>query len=355
MAFKIFVMNMGSTSTKVAYYIDRECIKKSCLHHSAKDIAGFGSIMEQYDYRKNVILKYMDENGIKLDELNCIVSRGGNTSPLNSGIYRINKRMIDEALSGLYGVHATNLGIAIAYELAGDRILPIVVDTPVTDEFQETARYSGLPEISRKSSFHVLNQKGVAKKYAASINRSREELNLIVVHMGGGISIAAHKKGRLIDANNALDGDGPFSTNRTGALPVGDLIDMCYSGKYTHSEMKDKINGNGGVVAYLGVNDMVEVERRALGGETRFAEVLEAMIYQTCKEIGAYAAVLEGKVDAILITGGIANSSNIVERIKKKIGFIAPIHVYPGEFEIDSLALGAYEALTGVSAVQIMQ
>jgi butyrate kinase len=245
--------------------------------------------------------------------------------------------------------------LLIAYELCAEKdILAITMDTPVTDEFEPLARYSGLPQISRKSSFHVLNQKGVARKYAEKTGRAREDLNLIVIHMGGGISVAAHKKGRLVDANNALDGDGPFSTNRTGSLPVGDLVDMCYSGQYSHDEMKTLINGKGGMMAYLGENDIASVQKRALKGDGRCAEALDAMIYQTAKEAGACAVVLEGRVDAIVVTGGIANSKYLMDSLRERIGFIAPVEVFPGEFEMECLAWGAYQALRGAEPIQKM-
>lgn len=351
MAKKIFVMNLGSTSSKVAYYEGTSCVYTDTIKHSSDELAQFADIYAQYPFRLSMIRQYMDERGLRPEDMDAIVTRGPMTRPVPGGVYRINDTMIEQAMSGNYGSHATNLGAKIAHTLCSGKTIPVTVDTPATDEFSALARYSGIPEIKRHSSMHALNHKAVARKYAEDIGRAYEELKLVVAHLGGGISVAAHEQGLIVDANNALDGDGPFCTNRSGALTVSDIVDMCYSGKYTYEEMCRKYNGKGGMEAYLGENDIRTVEEKAFAGDIRYAETLDAMIYQTCKEIGAYAAVLRGQVDAILLTGGMANSKYIVGKITEAVSFIAKVHTYPGEFEMEALARGAYDALTGKRSV----
>lgn len=344
---KILVINLGSTSTKVAYYEDRNCIYNENIKHSAADLAAFTDIMEQYEYRYDEIMKFLDRRSIAPETVDAFVSRCGNMAPAKGGVYEITSQMVEQIKSCKYGKHASNLGVQIAQKFCNTYgAIPLTVDPPTTDEFEALARYSGHAGISRKSSFQALNQRAVGKKYAKDINKDYERLNLIIVHLGGGISIVAHKQGRMIDGNNALDGDGPFSTNRTGDLPVGALIDMCFSGKYTYEEMKNQVNGQGGLVSYVGENDVLLIEQRAKDDPV-CGEVLEAMCYQVSKSIGAAATVLKGNIDAILLTGGMANSALIVGYIKERTEFIAPVFVYPGEFEMETLALNGYEVLMG--------
>lgn len=344
---KIVAINLGSTSTKFAYYEDELCLVKENITHSADEIKAFATIWDQHEYRLKAVADCLARHHIAVNELSAVVTRGGHTVPIEGGVYRINDLMLAQSASMKYGNHACDLGLRIATSLAQQGPMALTVDPPTTDEFEPVARLSGLPELPRRSSFHALNHKAVAKQFAADTGRKYQELNLIVTHMGGGISVAAHRKGRAIDANNGLTGDGPFSTNRTGTLPVGALADLCFSGEYTHAQVKKKLNGLGGMMAYLGENDTLTVEKRAEAGDAQCSLVLDAMCYQVGKEIGACAAVLHGQVDAILITGGMANSKRLTETIGDMVRFIAPVRVYPGEFEMQSLALSALEMLRG--------
>ncbi len=350
--FKILAINLGSTSTKLSYCEDDMPKAKINIEHPVSETRAFTSFMEQDQYRIAYIKKFMEENGIQLDELDAIVSRGGHTKPLVGGVYKVCPEMLEQQASGMYGSHPCDLGSKIAYELALQcKAIPLIVDAPITDEFEPLARLSGHPLINRRSSFHALSHKATAKRYARENNFNYEDLNLIVVHLGGGVSVAPHQKGRMIDGDNGLDGDGPFSTNRTGALPVGDLVKLCFSGKYTQQEIKKMLNGEGGLYAYLGESDVKTIAEMAKTDE-KAKICLDAMVYQVCKAIGAHAAVLSGRVDAILLTGGIAYNKDIVASITERCGFIAPVVVYPGENEMESLARGALEGLSGKSEIK---
>jgi butyrate kinase len=352
--YKILTINLGSTSSKIAYYENEECKVKTTLDHSAQELSVFNDLMEQAGYRRAAIEKFLKDNEINVNDLDAIASRGGHTKPLTGGVYQINETMLEQQATGLYGRHACDVGSKIAYQMIqGTKALPMVVDPPVTDEFTEVARLSGHPELPRQSRFHALNHRATGKRYARDSGKNYEDLNLIVAHMGGGITVAAHRQGRMIDATNGIDGDGPFSTNRTGALPVGALTDLCFSGRYSKKEIKDMLNGQGGLMAYLKENDVRTIEEKA-ATDKHYALCLEGMIYQTCKEIAAMAAVLEGNIDAIIITGGIANSKKITAKMKKRIGFIAPVTLYPGENEMDALALGALEVMRGNQSLKAM-
>lgn len=350
--YKILAINLGSTSTKVAYYEDNNCVKKENIDHPAEEIRKYKSIWEQDEYRTNLIYKFMNDNHIDINSLDAIVSRGGHTKPLVSGVYKINEEMMTQQASGKWGQHVADLGSRLAYAMCQNKkAVALIVDPPVTDEFEPIARVSGHPLIERRSSFHALSHKATAKRYARENGLKYENLNLIVVHLGGGISVAPHEKGKMIDGENGLEGDGAFSTNRTGGLPVGDLVRLCFSGNYNYDEIHKMIHGEGGLMAYLGTQDVKEVEEKAKTDE-KYAFYLDAMIYQICKQIGAMTTVLCGKVDVILLTGGIAYSESIVQKIKNRVGFIAPIIVYPGENEMESLARGALEGLQGVTAIK---
>ena len=350
---KIFVINLGTTSTKIAYYENENCIYKENLMHDADEIKQYNTVWDQFAMRKKAIDDFMALHDIKVHELDAFVSRGGHTEPLTSGVYKINKKMLEESASMKYGNHVSDLGLKLAYEYSKEGPLPFTVDTACTDEFEDLARYSGLKEIERLSRFHVLNHKAVAKKYAQDINKKYEELNLVVCHMGGGISVAIHHHGKMIDGNNGLDGDGPFSTDRACGLPVGQLVDMCYSGKYSYEEMKKKIKGFGGLMSYLGETDVKKIQQKALEGHDKTSlQALQAMCYQTSKEIAAMATVVEGEIDAILITGGMAHSEFLMNEIKKRVSFIAPVYLYPGEFEMESLGLSVYKELIGEEEIK---
>ncbi len=350
--YKIAAINLGSTSTKFAYYENETCKVKENIVHKAEEIREFSTIWDQHDYRLHAVEDCLSRHGIDISGLDAIVTRGGHTVPLEGGVYRINDLMLSQSASMKYGNHACDLGLKIAVSLSRHGPVALTVDPPTTDEFEPLARFSGLPDMPRRSSFHALNHRAVGKQYARDAGKNYQDLNLVVAHMGGGISVAAHQKGRIIDANNGLTGDGPFSTNRTGTLPVGALVDMCFSGEFTHQQMKKKLNGLGGMMAYLGENDALAVENRAEAGEEYCGQVLDAMCYQVGKEIAACAAVLHGQVDAVLITGGMANSKRLTGYIESMVRFIAPVILYPGEFEMQSLALSSLEMFRGTEPLK---
>lgn len=346
--FRILAINPGSTSTKISVFRNEEEIWSTKISHSKDELAGFQHIFDQYDFREGVILAELARAGIDIASLDGIVGRGGLVYPIEGGTYAVNSRLIEDLRKGVQGEHVSNLGAPIALELSKVASCPsFIVDPVVVDEMEEIARYSGHPELPRRSILHALNQKAVARKAAEDLGRDYHDLNLIVVHLGGGISVGAHSKGRIIDVNNALNGDGPFTPERSGGLPVGDLVDLCFSGRKTHGEIKRMIKGAGGIVAYLGTNDMMTVEKEIEKGNEEYEAVYEAMAYQVAKEIGGLSAVLEGDVDAIVITGGIAYDKNFINWIRNRVGFIADVLVYPGEREMEALALGALRVLRG--------
>jgi butyrate kinase len=350
----ILVINPGSTSTKFALYADEKLIMERNLTHSSGEVTGYGQIRGQLDFRRELILKELEEQKVNMSDIRVIVGRGGLVRPIESGVYRVNEKMISDLEKGLLGQHASNLGGLIANALAA--VMPnaeaYIVDPVVVDELQPVARISGHPSISRISIFHALNQKAVARMYAASLEKRYEDMNLIIAHMGGGVSVGAHRRGRVVDVNNALDGDGPFAPERSGSLPSGQLADLCFSGKHSYAEIRAMITGRGGMVAYLGTNSFREVCRKAEEGDAEAILVRDAAAYQTAKEIGSAAAVLEGRVDAIILTGGMAFQEDHVERIKRMVGFIAPVIVYPGEDELRSLAYNGLLALDGKISVR---
>ena len=345
---KIFAINLGSTSTKVAYYEDDKCILKDSIDHSAEELKNFNTVFEQKDMREAAIMSYMTEHGIDPGSLDAFVTRGGQTEPVSGGVYRINESMVEQAMSGKYGVHVCSVGSAIAFDYCRNRTaLPLTVDTPSTDEFEPLARYSGLKEIPRVSRFQALNHRAMAKYYSDSIGKRYQDLNLIVCMLGGGITVAAHRKGSMIDGPDGLEGDGPFSNNRCCTVPVGSLVKLCYSGKYDLTGMMKHINGEAGLMSYLGTTDARQLEKDVDEGDLNAKEVIEAMCYQTAKEIGAYATALKGDVDAILIIGGMARWKLITDIITERVSFIAPVVVLPGEREMESLCMSSYEALCG--------
>jgi butyrate kinase len=345
----ILAINPGSTSTKFSIFEEDKLIFEKTLRHSTEDLSLFKRVAEQFSFRKDMIMKELEERNLNLSEIKAVVGRGGLVSPIESGVYSVNQKMKDHLNSELYGSHACNLGALLADNIAAS--LPdasaFIVDPVVVDELQPVARITGHPEIERRSIFHALNQKAVARIYAASINRRYEDLNLVIAHMGGGVSVGAHKKGRVVDVNNALNGDGPFSPERSGGLPSGQLVNLCFSGRYSHGEILSMITGKGGMMAYLGTNDFIEVCTRADNGESRAILIREAFTYQVGKEIGSMAVVLKGYVDAIILTGGIANQATTVKSIKSMVDFIAEVIVYPGEDELKALAFNGLLALDG--------
>ena len=353
MSHKLLIINPGSTSTKLAIYEDEKEVFEKTLRHSSEDIGKFKHIAEQQSFRTELILKILQDNKIEIKEMDAVVGRGGLLKPIISGTYNVNDKMLKDLKENVQGEHASNLGAIIANEIANSIDKPaFIVDPVVVDEMEELARISGMPEIPRKSIFHALNQKAVAKRYAQESFRKYEDINIIVVHMGGGVSVGAHKNGKIVDVNNCLDGDGPFSPERSGGVPVGDLVRLCFSGKYTLAEVLKKITGKGGFVAYLDTNDARIVEKAALEGDPKAKLIHDAMGYQVAKSIGAAAAVLSGKVDAIILTGGMVYGKPIVDVISEKVAFIAPIVVYPGEDEMLALAQGVIRVLNGDEEVR---
>ncbi len=345
----ILAVNPGSTSTKFAVFEEDNLLFEKTLRHTAPELAIFRKVTDQLRFRKDLIVKELTARNVDFSRIRAIVGRGGLVKPIESGIYEVNDRMRQDLENGIMGEHASNLGGLIADDIASGLTgaKAYIVDPVVVDELQPVARISGHPAIERISIFHALNQKAVGRIHAASAGRKYEDMNLIIAHMGGGISVGAHKKGRVIDVNNALNGDGPFSPERSGGLPSGQLIDLCFSGKYSHQEMKSMLTGKGGMVAYLGTNNFVEMCSRAEEGDKEAMLIRDALAYQVAGEIGAMAAVLEGEVDAIILTGGLAYQDEHVQRIKRMVGFIAGVYVFPGEDEIKALAFNGLLALEG--------
>lgn len=345
----ILAINPGSTSTKFSLFEEDKLIFDKTLRHTSEDLSVFCRIPDQFNFRKDLIMYELKERRVNLSQIKAVVGRGGLVKPIESGVYKVNQKMKEHLKGELFGTHACNLGALIADDIASS--LPgaeaYIVDPVVVDELQPVARITGHPEIERRSIFHALNQKAVARIYAASINRRYEDLNLVIAHMGGGVSVGAHKKGHVVDVNNALNGDGPFSPERSGGLPAGQLADLCFSGRYTHPEIMTMITGRGGMMAYLGTNDFIEVCRLSDGGDSRAVLIRDAFTYQVGKEIGAMAAVLVGEVDAIILTGGIANQETTVKNIKSMVEFISEVIVYPGEDELKALAFNGLLALDG--------
>ena len=347
MSYKILIINPGSTSTKIGVYEDETQLMEETLRHTTEEIAQYDTIYDQKDFRKNVILDVLKEKDVDLNSIDVVVGRGGLLKPIPGGTYATTPELLEDLKIGKQGQHASNLGGLLAYDIAQEIDVPsYIVDPVVVDELQDVARLSGHPLMDRVSIFHALNQKAVAKRYAKETGKAYDELNLIVVHMGGGVSVGAHKNGQIIDVANALDGDGPFSPERSGGLPSGQLMKVCFSGDYTQAEVGKMINGNGGFNAYLGTNDMREVVEMAKTDE-KAALVRDAFHYQLGKEIGSMAVVLDGKVDQIILTGGIAYNQITCDYFKDHCGFIAPITVYPGEDELLALAQGALRVMNG--------
>ncbi len=348
MAYNILTINPGSTSTKVALFRDLEQVKTLTLRHSAEEIARFASVADQLDWRLEIILDALKADGIKLEELNAVIGRGGLMRPIEGGVYRVGETMIAD-LSAPKRQHASNLGALIARRIADQAgVEAYIADPVVVDELQDIARVSGIKSIPRRSIFHALNQKAIARRYAMEEGEKYEDLNLIVVHMGGGISVSAHEKGRVIDTNNALDGDGPIAPERAGTIPAGDLVDLCFSGEYDKGDIKKLLAGKGGLVDHVNSNNVQELnEVRAANGDQEARFMLNAMSYSVAKWIGEMAVVLKGKVDAILLTGGIAWNDCVNDVIVDYCKFIAPIKIYPGENELQSLAENALRVLKG--------
>jgi butyrate kinase len=345
----ILAINPGSTSTKFSLFEEDRLVFEKTLRHTPEELNKFEKITDQFHFRKDLIMNELSTRMTDTSKIAAVVGRGGLVKPIESGIYKVNQRMKEDLNAGLSGQHASNLGGLIADDIASSLCCATayIVDPVVVDELQAVARISGHPEIGRKSIFHALNQKAVARIYAASTGRKYEDLSLIIAHMGGGISVGAHKNGKVIDVNNALNGDGPFSPERSGGLPSGQLAGLCFSGKYSQDDIKSMITGKGGMMAYLGTNNFIEVCNRADAGEEKAVLIRNAAAYQVGKEIGAMAAVLNGKVDAVILTGGMSHQNSFIAGIRSMVSFIAEVMVYPGEDELKALAFNGLLALDG--------
>ena len=350
---RVFAVNLGSTSTKVAYAEDGEVKFKDTIRHPSEETAGFADIRDQKGYRLEHVREFMDAHGIEAAGLSAVIARGGLSEPVNCGVYRVNDAYVGQCLGGAWGIHAACIGPYIARELAeGTGALPLTADTPAADEMEPVARFTGLPGTERTPTYQPLNNRAMARAYAASVGRDYEDLNLVVTMIGGGITTTAHRRGRMVDAMDGVLGDGCFSNNRCCGVPAGKLIDVIFDEGLDREGAMRRINGEAGLLGYLGTMDIREVEERIGAGDARAEEVLDALCYQISKDIGAYATVLKGEVDAILLIGGGANSEFMVERIRERVSWIAPFVVMPGEREMESLCESAHLALTGALPVQ---
>ena len=332
MAYKLLIINPGSTSTKIGVYEDEKELFEETLRHTNEELKQFDTIFDQFQFRKDVILKVLNEKNFDIKTLNAVIGRGGMLKPVEGGTYAVNDAMVEDLKVGVQGPHASNLGGILARSIADELGIPsYIVDPVVTDELADVARLSGTPDIPRKSKFHALN----------------------VVHMGGGVSVGAHKHGKVVDVNNALDGDGPFSPERAGSVPAGDLIKMCFSGKYTEAEVYSKVVGKGGFVGYLNTNDVKGTIDKMEAGDKECEKIYKAFLYQITKAIGEMSAALNGKVDQIILTGGIAYSPTLIPDLKANVEWIAPVTVYPGEDELLALAQGAISVLSGEEKAKV--
>jgi butyrate kinase len=343
----ILAINPGSTSTKIAIYENTRSVFVKNIKHDTTELKKYQKITDQFTFRKDIILHELKEANIALENIQIVIGRGGLLKPIPSGVYAVNDQMKKDLFIGFQGEHASNLGGLIADDIA--RKLPhanaYIADPVVVDEFNDVARYTGLPQFKRKSIFHALNQKSVGRMYAKSIDKNYEDLNLIIAHLGGGTSIGAHQKGKVIDVNQSLDGEGPMSPERSGTLPTGDLVKSCFYGNMDYDTIKRMINGEGGYVAYFGTNDAYKVELMAKDNDPKAKLLQDVLGYQVSKYIGAMATVLKGKVDCIILTGGIANNKMLMEYITEMVNFIAPVYIYPGEDEMRALAVNALRVL----------
>lgn len=353
MSVKSLIINPGSTSTKIGVFEDETLLFEETLRHSTEEISQYATIVDQKSFRKEIIINLLKEKNFDIKSLGMVVGRGGMLKPIPGGTYAVSDELLEDLKIGKQGQHASNLGGILAREIGDEIGVPsYIVDPVVVDELMPEARISGVPEIPRVSIFHALNQKAVAKRYAKESGSKYEDLNLIVVHMGGGVSVGAHKNGRIVDVFNALDGDGAFSPERAGGVPVGGLIKMCFSGEYTQSEVYKKLVGNGGFNAYLNTNDMRDVIKMAESDENAKL-VRDAFVLQVSKDMGSMASVLKGKVDRIIVTGGIAYNAWVIDELKKACEWIAPFTVYPGEDELLALVQGGLRVLNGEEEAKV--
>ncbi|MCM0649462.1 butyrate kinase [Clostridium swellfunianum] len=351
----ILVINPGSTSTKIALFNDGQCISSTSLSHSTEELKEYERIYDQKNMRTSVILDWLKIQGLSAEDLKAVVGRGGLLRPMPGGTYSVTEAMLEDLKVGYQGEHASNLGGIIAYEIANKAKRPaFIVDPVAVDEFEEVARISGLPQLPRRSLVHALNIKAVTRRVCSKLDKSFEDSSFVVAHLGGGISIAPVKNGRIIDVNNANE-DGPFSPERAGGLPVGEVVKLAYSGKYSYKELKKKLVGEAGLTAYVGTNDGRVVDKLIEEGYAKAELVFKAMAYQIAKEIAAYSTVLMGKVDAIILTGGLAYNIRLMSWIEERVKFIAPIELVPGEGEMQALYEGALRVVSGEESAKLYE
>ena len=356
---RILVINTGSTSTKIGFYDAGEKLFEQNLTHSAEEVALYPSVMDQTPMRRDTITAFLSDRGIALESIDICMARGGLITPIRTGVYEVNQEMRDALMSGKDGVHACNLSALIADDIAQEvnearqkkgitqKCRAFIADPPMADEMLPEVKVGGIPEFERRTLFHALNSRAMVRRYARSVGKTNKDVTVIVAHMGGGSSVSLHRNGLVIDTNDALGGDGPISPERAGSVPGFPLVEMCFSGKYTKDEVKKKLVGKGGAVAYFGTNDIREIIARAQDGDSECDRFLKGFAVSVAKYIGSLATVVGGKVDAIILTGGIAHATDIVKDITDRVGFIAPVEVYAGENELESLAENGYGILAG--------
>ena len=352
---RILVINTGSTSTKIGFYDAGDKLFEQNLTHSAEEVARYESVMDQTGMRRDAILNFLNEKGIALSSIDIVMARGGLITPIRTGVYNVNQEMRDALIAGKEGVHACNLSALLADDIAalvneasGNGLCrAFIADPPMADEMLPEVKVGGIPEFPRRTLFHALNSRAMVRRYARSVGKTNKEVTVIVAHMGGGSSVSLHRNGLVIDVNDSLGGDGPISPERAGSVPGFQLVDMCFSGEYTKDQIKKKLVGRGGAVAYFGTNDFRELVAKAQAGDKECETFIKGYCISFAKYIGAVATVVCGKVDAIVLTGGIAYSEYIASDIKDRVSFIAPVHIYPGENELESLAENGYGILAG--------
>lgn len=349
MSFDVLTINPGSTSTKLAVYQGDKVLFEETVRHTMQEFADFNNVQEQFDFRWQVLRRVIDAFGYDVNNLDAVVGRGGLLRPVAGGTYMVTEKMLADLKTNKYGEHASNLGAMLAKKLADTLDIPsFIVDPVVVDEMLPIARFSGNELIARKSIFHALNHKAAGRKIAKKLGSDYEKLNFVIAHLGGGISVAAHRQGKAVDVNNALDGDGPFSPERSGSLPMNDFLEACFSGKWNKRELHDLIIGRGGMISYLGTNSMLEVEAKVKAGDEKAIQAFDAMAYQVSKEIGACSTVLHGKIDAIILTGGLARSDLFTSKISEQTNWIASVIIEPGEDELEALNSGVQRVLAGL-------
>ncbi|WZL74034.1 butyrate kinase [Clostridiaceae bacterium 35-E11] len=352
---RILVINPGGTSTKISVFEDKKEVYKKNISHTQGDLNDFKTVFEQYGYRKEWILNTLKQNNFPKETFHCVVGRGGLMKPISGGTYRVNDRMIEDLRNAINGEHASNLGSVLAKNVADEIGVPAFVVDPVSvDEFQDISRITGLSDIEKASWLHSLNHKAVCRKVAEKMGGKYEDYNFIVAHLGSGISIVAHNKGKMIDGSGGRS-DGPFSPERSGGILTYPLIKLCYSGKYTQAEMVNKVSNIGGMYDYLGTKDIIEIEKRIKNGDSKAKLIMDAFIYQIAKEIAMYGASLYGKVDKIILTGGIAHSDLVTSEVTKRVSYLADVEIIPGEMEMEALALGALRVLNGEEEAKIYE